>query len=130
MAGVEAQLSQLIAQNPNDPQVLQAVERLLDATDGSAGAMRLLFALYLHPDLCDAGRGIVTAIMVKKIRRHAGLFDPRPLGLDPSQQSFKMIYRGLAHHLDAAVNEIDLLARFQNGEMDERQSPKFMMAST
>ncbi len=128
MAGVEVQLSSLIDQNPNDPKILQAVEKLLGATDGSAGAMRLLFQLYLHSGLCEGSRGIVTAIIVKMIRHNAGLFDPRPLGLDPAQQSFKMIYRGLKHHLDQAVDEIDLLARFQNGEMDERVSPKFIVA--
>ena len=128
MAGVEAQLSSLIDQNPNDPKILQAVEKLLGATDGSTGAMRLLFRLYLHPALCEGGRGIVTAIIVKMIRCNAGLFDPRPLGLDPAQPSFQMIYRGLKHHLDQAVEEIDLLARFQNGEMDERVSPKFIVA--
>lgn len=128
VAGVAAQLSKLIAENPNDPQVLRAVERLLDATGGSPGALRPLFELYLHPDLRDGARGVVTAIMVKNIRRHAGLFDPRALGLDPSRRAFKMIYRGLGHHLDMAVDEIGLLARFQNGEMDEAHSPKFIVA--
>jgi hypothetical protein len=128
IAQLQAQLPALIDRNPNEPQIMRAVEALIDATGGSADAVRLLFQLYLHPRLCDAAKGIATAMIVKVIRRDAGHFDARPMGLDPESRAFKMIHRGLRHHLDQAVEELALLARFQHGQVDARSAPKFIVA--
>ena len=127
-AQVETQLAALIDRSPNEPQVLRAVEGLIDATGASPGAVRLLFQLYLHPLLCDKAKGIATALIVKVIRRDAGHFDPRPMGIDPDTRPYRMIYRGLAHHLDQAVEEIALLARFQHARVDAHTAPKFIVA--
>lgn len=126
--GVEAQLARLVDERPNDPQVLLAVERLVDATGAAPGAVALLFRLYLHADLSNSAKGVATALIVKVLRRTAGLFDPRAMGLDPERQSFKMIHRGLRHHLDMAIEELGLLAAFQNGERCAVDAPKFIVA--
>lgn len=128
IAQLQAQLPGLIDRNPNEPQILRAVEALVDATEGSAEAVRLLFRLYLHPRLCDGAKGIATALIVKVIRRDAGHFDPRPMGIDPESRAFRMIHRGLKHHLDQAVEEIALVARFQHGQVDALNAPKFIVA--
>lgn len=123
-----SQLAHLIDANPNDPQVLRAVEGLLHTTDSSPTAASLVFKLYLHPRLTDAARGIVTALVLKAVRKNAGLFHPATMGLDTDARAFKMLYRGLAHHLDAAVDELALIARFQNKKFDEASAPKFIVA--
>ena len=121
-------LQRLITQNPNDPRVLNALQQHLASPATGEDGIGLLFELYQHPALHQEMKGLVSTLVMSLLRHDVAQVSPASIGLNPEHQAFKMIYRGLGHHLDMAFAEIDLVSKLQRDALDKTTSPKFVIA--
>jgi len=121
-------LVQQLRTNPNNAALLGEMQKILAQTNRAPAIQRLLFEWYTIPNLDPNLKSVLFVILIDTIRHDAQIADKVNFGLDTSSAAYKAIHRGMAYHLNNAVESLNLITRLQKNQYTVHTAPKFIVA--